>query len=217
MAGTQTPPAASPPPSPAAPPRASGRDLVAQLGGPRNVAMGAGIAGVLGYGLYKRHKAAAATANSNQLAGSALGFIPSSLSDVSTDPTQVYTGYDQIEAQIQALMQQMNDPSRNPNPVPNPITSPPPIPGGPILHGGSPPMGHPPVIAHPVSLPTPTTAAPSGVHSIDYTVKNGDTLWGIAQSKLGNGTAWKQIYQDNRGTIGGNPDLIYPGEKLRVP
>ena len=208
MGGTQTPPPAAS--------STGGRALVQQLGGSRNVALGAGAVGVVALGLYKRSKAKATSAQ-QPLAGSALGFVPSALSDVSTDPSQVYTGYDQIEEQIQALMQQMNERGPNPNPVPTPI--PVSTPGGPVIHGGSPPGSQPPV---PVGGRPPVVRPPipTGTHPpvpTTYTVQRGDTLWGIAQRKLGAGTAWKTLYQDNRGVIGSNPDLIRPGERLRVP
>ena len=46
-----------------------------------------------------------------------------------------------------------------------------------------------------------------------YTVKKGDTLSGIA-SKYG--TTWQKIYNDNRGVLGGNPDLIYAGQVIKI-
>jgi LysM repeat protein len=48
-----------------------------------------------------------------------------------------------------------------------------------------------------------------------YTVQPGDTLSGIA-AKLGlNG--WQRLYDVNRGVIGGDPNLIRPGQVLVVP
>jgi nucleoid-associated protein YgaU len=49
-----------------------------------------------------------------------------------------------------------------------------------------------------------------------YTVKSGDTLSGIASHILGNGNRWPEIYNSNRNVIGGNPDLIYPGQVFRI-
>jgi len=49
----------------------------------------------------------------------------------------------------------------------------------------------------------------------NYTVAAGDTLSGIAASHhLGGG--WAELYQENRSTVGGNPNLIFPGERLNV-
>ncbi|MER5669488.1 transglycosylase family protein [Streptomyces mirabilis] len=45
----------------------------------------------------------------------------------------------------------------------------------------------------------------------DYTVRGGDTLSGIAER---HGTTWRKIYAANRAVIGGDPDLIMPGQRL---
>lgn len=50
-----------------------------------------------------------------------------------------------------------------------------------------------------------------------YTVKSGDCLWNIAKKFYGNGAKYTTIYNANRGTIGGNPNLIYPGQVLTIP
>lgn len=50
-----------------------------------------------------------------------------------------------------------------------------------------------------------------------YTVKSGDCLWNIAKKLLGSGSKYTQIYNANRGVIGGNPNLIYPGQVLTIP
>jgi nucleoid-associated protein YgaU len=50
-----------------------------------------------------------------------------------------------------------------------------------------------------------------------YTVKAGDTLWQIAQTQLHSPYQWSRVYALNRGVIGQNPDLIYPGQQLVVP
>ncbi|MER6075965.1 LysM peptidoglycan-binding domain-containing protein [Streptomyces sp. NPDC001817] len=55
------------------------------------------------------------------------------------------------------------------------------------------------------------------------TIDTGDSLWSIAGNEYGDPTAWKEIYEANRGEAqpgGGhfdNPDLIYPGQKLDLP
>ena len=46
-----------------------------------------------------------------------------------------------------------------------------------------------------------------------YTVRSGDNLSSIASR---NGTTWQQLYALNRGTIGGNPNVIKAGQVLRV-
>lgn len=48
-----------------------------------------------------------------------------------------------------------------------------------------------------------------------YVVELGDTLYEIAEN-FGNKYGWVQIYQANESKIH-NPDLIYPGQKLKIP
>ena len=50
-----------------------------------------------------------------------------------------------------------------------------------------------------------------------YTVKSGDCLWNIAKQFYGSGSDYTKIYNANKGTIGGNPNLIYPGQVLTLP
>ncbi|MFD4660575.1 transglycosylase family protein [Kitasatospora sp. NPDC058444] len=47
----------------------------------------------------------------------------------------------------------------------------------------------------------------------DYTVKAGDTLSSIAAAQ---GLDWHDLYQNNAKVIGGNPDLIFPGQTLSI-
>lgn len=48
-----------------------------------------------------------------------------------------------------------------------------------------------------------------------YTVVRGDTLSGIAEERRVNG-GWQQLYEANRKAIGGDPDLITPGQRLAL-
>lgn len=50
-----------------------------------------------------------------------------------------------------------------------------------------------------------------------YTVKSGDCLWNIAKKYYGSGSSYTKIYEANKGTVGGNPNLIYPGQVLTIP
>ncbi|MHA5051622.1 transglycosylase family protein [Streptomyces sp. SD15] len=68
----------------------------------------------------------------------------------------------------------------------------------------------------PESAPSKAPARASGhtnrdVSRGDYTVRGGDTLSGIAAR---HGTTWREIYTANRAVIGGDPDLIVPGQRL---
>ncbi|MFF6641327.1 transglycosylase family protein [Streptomyces althioticus] len=48
-----------------------------------------------------------------------------------------------------------------------------------------------------------------------YTVVRGDTLSGIAEEERVRG-GWQGLYEANRSTIGADPDLIIPGQRLRL-
>jgi nucleoid-associated protein YgaU len=52
-----------------------------------------------------------------------------------------------------------------------------------------------------------------------YTVVSGDSLSKIAQRFYGSGSAdnVNRIYYSNMATIGSNPNLIRPGQKLYIP
>lgn len=76
--------------------------------------------------------------------------------------------------------------------LPGKLTSPPKIPK---------PVPHP----HPVPKPVPV--------SHTYTVKAGDSLSKIASSLHVSG-GWESLYAKNKATIGKNPNLIHPGQKL---
>jgi nucleoid-associated protein YgaU len=47
----------------------------------------------------------------------------------------------------------------------------------------------------------------------NYTVRSGDTLSGIA---VAHGLSWKKLYAVNKPVIGGDPNLIIPGQRLTV-
>ncbi|MFI7599990.1 transglycosylase family protein [Actinoplanes sp. NPDC049681] len=57
----------------------------------------------------------------------------------------------------------------------------------------------------------------SAVHATgkSYVVRPGDTLAKIASSHHVKG-GWRALYQLNRGEIGGNPNLIFPGQHLAL-
>ncbi|MFA5788037.1 MAG: hypothetical protein WDA71_13825 [Actinomycetota bacterium] len=86
----------------------------------------------------------------------------------------------------------------------------------------SPPPGVP--SGEQASQPSHTAALPSGSSDI-HTVQPGDCLWNMARDRLpGNRRTpfaidrfWREIYRENRLAVGPNPNLIFPGTKLRIP
>ncbi len=59
--------------------------------------------------------------------------------------------------------------------------------------------------------------APPQTGKVDYyVIQKGDTLSGIAKQFLGNAGDYPKIFEANREVIK-DPDLIYPGQKIRIP
>lgn len=94
------------------------------------------------------------------------------------------------------------------------------------------------VVVHKTSTEPSTTSTSAKPRATDsnttksktYTVKSGDTLWGIAKAEYGNGAKWKTIYEANKSIIestaearrgkgkgSSNGHWIYPGTKLTIP
>ena len=59
------------------------------------------------------------------------------------------------------------------------------------------------------------TAGTSGTDQT-YTVVSGDSLSKIAKRYYGDANQWHRIHEANRDQIK-NPDLIHPGQRLRIP
>lgn len=47
----------------------------------------------------------------------------------------------------------------------------------------------------------------------EYTVREGDTLSAVAEA---HGTTWEALYAANKAVVGGDPDLILPGQRLAL-
>lgn len=62
-----------------------------------------------------------------------------------------------------------------------------------------------------------TTRVDSASTPKTYTVKKGDCLYNIAKSLYGNGAKYTDIYSANKSIIGSNPNLIKPGQVLKIP
>ena len=63
-----------------------------------------------------------------------------------------------------------------------------------------------------------------GGQSPEVTVRPGDSLWSLSSARLGPYASdvdvaldWPRIYQANRDAIGANPNLLRPGQVLRLP
>ena len=78
------------------------------------------------------------------------------------------------------------------------------------------------------SLPTAPAPASASASAVVYVVVGGDSLWAIAERHLASRTGrtpssseidrlWREIYEANHEIIGSDPDLIFPGQHLRIP
>ncbi|NYG60467.1 hypothetical protein BJ980_003390 [Nocardioides daedukensis] len=81
-----------------------------------------------------------------------------------------------------------------------------------------------PVSGHDRPEPTRNPTGSPASHRARHTVQPGDSLWGLAESRLAPGAddseitrAWRQIWAANRHLIGSDPDLIHPGTTLDLP
>jgi nucleoid-associated protein YgaU len=67
-----------------------------------------------------------------------------------------------------------------------------------------------------------SSTAPAAIPELEptlggtYVVVEGDSLSKIALRQYGNASKWRRIYEANRDAIK-DPDLIYPGQELRIP
>ena len=64
--------------------------------------------------------------------------------------------------------------------------------------------------------PEPPRAAPSQPQARTYVVQSGDSLSKIAQRHYGDANEWPKIFEANRDQIK-DPDLIHPGQTLKIP
>ena len=63
------------------------------------------------------------------------------------------------------------------------------------------------------TAPKPAPSAPS---EQSYVVVAGDSLSKIAKHVYGDANLWRRIFEANQDQIK-NPDLIHPGQKLKIP
>ena len=67
-----------------------------------------------------------------------------------------------------------------------------------------------------INPPEPDAEAEVASEPVFYTVKSGDSLWKIASAHYGDANKWQALFEANREVIK-DPDLIYPGQQIRVP
>ena len=72
------------------------------------------------------------------------------------------------------------------------------------------------VVSDELSYPQPAADEPAEEKIEFYEIKSGDTLSGIAKHFYGDFKLYTKIFDANRDVIG-DPDKIYPGQKIRVP
>jgi hypothetical protein len=92
--------------------------------------------------------------------------------------------------------------------------------------GPEPAAAAPSTVAAPVAAPSPRPSPPLRGGEGDMgapaptagvvEVRAGDTLWDLAAAHLGDPYKWPLLHEANRGNVD-NPDLIYPGQSLRIP
>jgi nucleoid-associated protein YgaU len=72
--------------------------------------------------------------------------------------------------------------------------------------------------SHPTTFPGlgGTHHRTSHAATASYTVRSGDTLWGIAGHVYHDPLKWRHLYQLNTSVIGSNPNIIHTGEVLRT-
>jgi LysM repeat protein len=70
--------------------------------------------------------------------------------------------------------------------------------------------------SHTVTAQLDAVVRPATPAARSYTVKHGDTLYGIAQRYYGDGKYWHGLYRANQSKIS-NPNLIHAGDVLTIP
>ncbi|NOY39413.1 MAG: LysM peptidoglycan-binding domain-containing protein [Nitrospirae bacterium] len=66
-----------------------------------------------------------------------------------------------------------------------------------------------------LSLLMPSYIMAGETEYVEYTVKKGDTLWDITGGKFDDPFLWPNVWKENPNVK--NPDLIFPGQRLRLP
>lgn len=59
-------------------------------------------------------------------------------------------------------------------------------------------------------------AAPAATAERVHVVKEGESLWSIAESVAGDASLWPALFRANRDQIG-DPSVLHPGQRLAIP
>jgi LysM domain-containing protein len=93
-----------------------------------------------------------------------------------------------------------------------------------IAAGGPPADGGRPAAVLLAGLPLPERPVGAATRPARVVVRAGDSLWALAARSLPAGAddaavaaRWHRVYERNRDRIGPDPDLIHPGQPLRLP
>jgi LysM repeat protein len=104
------------------------------------------------------------------------------------------------------------------SPAVQPALAPPPPPPAPVPPPPAPAPPPPPPPPPAPAPPPPPAAAPAPAQADKtYTVNSGDSLSAIAQNLLGDGNRWPELYDLNKDVVGADPNLIFPGQVLKLP
>ena len=192
----------------------NGAQLSAWVSQNQKPLLGVGAAGAVGFGLWKRHQAKgdvgadpAAAQGTTTAAGLALpysaggqtsGFGSTYDSSASDLFGAVSPLLESLGNQLTTITDKLNQASPTPVPAPTPIAAPAPAPA-------------------PAPVAAPPTPVPAG-YAVDqwYTVRPGDNLSAIAARFPQQSITAQSIYGANRGVIGGNINLIRPGQVLHI-
>lgn len=85
--------------------------------------------------------------------------------------------------------------------------------GGYNFTGDAPPQPMIPIVAYSVFDEAGKVVYAGSAAASTYTVQKGDSLWAIAEKRLGNGTRYNEIKKLN----GLTSDVIYAGQVLKLP
>ena len=67
------------------------------------------------------------------------------------------------------------------------------------------------------SQPSSGSATPSASPTNTYTVKDGDTFYGIARDMLGAAARWTELFELNKDLVDGDPTKLRPGQVIKLP